>query len=331
MPRRYLSYSLLEPGPADDRGAVHRCRCSSLAWSSSSVGDRAEVAEQVRGVDAVRRRVGAHVLRLGEHRREVLALLHDRDRDLLRGRPWRPGPAGRASRSSRCPATDPARRTAACVAWTSCSGRSTAPREPAAAACCSSSVILCSSVRSTVTTHDVRLATSGRPMSSTIRPRGRLHDDVADRLLGGLGLVAVAAEHLEVPQPPEERQEQRRAPAPGSRPSRSRPLSRRARRPAAAAAGSVATQSRPSVGDLVRLQAAEQPHHQRQHERRQQHVVERPRPGSPQRLADRDAPGRAAACRTARRSRCRRTSRRATVSTAATAERPASWRTRPAR
>ena len=58
-------------------------------------------------------------------------------------------------------------------------------------------------------THDVRLATSGRPWLSTIRPALRLHDDVAHRLVGGHRLVVVAADDLEVVEPHEERREER--------------------------------------------------------------------------------------------------------------------------
>ena len=164
---------LLQPGPADDRRAVHRVVALVLGLVELLDGDRAEVAEHVRGVDAVRRGVGADALRLDQHRREVLALLHDRDRDLLtdvlgdRHRlVGRAVPAGALRSSRRSPHSSvalaelPPRHVDR--AWTAGSSR----RRAAACAC-----ILCSSVRSTLTTHEVRLATSGRPMSSTIRPR----------------------------------------------------------------------------------------------------------------------------------------------------------------
>src|SRR3712207_7827943 len=48
------------------------------------VGDRAEVAQDVGRVDAVRRRVVAHRLRLHDDRGVVLVLLLDRERGLLR-------------------------------------------------------------------------------------------------------------------------------------------------------------------------------------------------------------------------------------------------------
>ena len=56
---------------------------SSLRRVELVLGDRAEVAEHVREVDAERARVGAHALLLGEHGRVVLGLLEDPQRDPL--------------------------------------------------------------------------------------------------------------------------------------------------------------------------------------------------------------------------------------------------------
>ena len=259
--------------------------------------------------------------------RDLLAdVLGDRDRLVGRAVPADPGDRRRS------------RRRAACAAWIGAHGPVTAlASRLQQRRRCSVSAILCSMVRSTVTTHDVRLATSGRPMSSTIRPAGRLHDQLADRLLRGLGLVGLAAEDLQVPQPCEQRHEQRRAPAPGRRPAAAGPWWRSdgaepgppVRR--AVRAASVGRACGISTRPAVRLQPPEQPHQQRQHERGEQHVVDDRDRDHAQRLADRDrrvvqqhaaqgedrgADERAGGDRDQRR-------RSRSV--------PASWRTRPAR
>ena len=74
---------LLDPGPADHRGAVDRVVLRLVRLVELALGDRAEIAEHVRPVDAVRRGVGAHALLLRQHPGVVLGLLQHLDRDLL--------------------------------------------------------------------------------------------------------------------------------------------------------------------------------------------------------------------------------------------------------
>ena len=74
---------LLDAGPADLGGAVDGDVGVLLGGVELVLGDRAEVAEQVRGVDAVRLGVGAHRLLGGHHGGVVLGLLEDPQRDLL--------------------------------------------------------------------------------------------------------------------------------------------------------------------------------------------------------------------------------------------------------
>ena len=146
---------------------VSPSRCAS---SYSSDGDRAEVAEHVGQVDPERPRVGAHALLLGEHRRVVLGLLEDpqrhgladvggdRHRLVRRAVPAQPEHAAVVAAGDQ-PLPDPRRALVEDA------------REPLHHDLGPCSPSLPSRVRSTETTHDVRLATSGRPWSSTIRPR----------------------------------------------------------------------------------------------------------------------------------------------------------------
>jgi hypothetical protein len=69
------------------------------------------------------------------------------------------------------PATDPASPQSRVRARIFFSETSTARESRRSRVCWPVSLILCSIVRSTLTTHEVRFATNGRPMSSMIRPR----------------------------------------------------------------------------------------------------------------------------------------------------------------
>ena len=64
-------------------------------------------------------------------------------------------------------------------------------------------------VRSTETTHEVRLATSGRPWASTIRPRWGCTTISRTDCDGGLGVVLLAADDLQVVEPHEQGREER--------------------------------------------------------------------------------------------------------------------------
>ena len=125
------------------------------------------------------------------------------------------------------------------------------------------------------------MATSGRPMVVDDQAALRLHDDLAHRLRGGLGVVLLAADHLEVVQPREEGGEERehqRLDDDQAQPAAGRPWPRR---PAGVVGGHQAVRAGSSRVNIR--------HHQRQHERREQHVPAARRPGSP-----RAAPGRPA-------------------------------------
>ncbi len=82
----------LEAGAADEVGALqlrlgrrrHAGLLLLLLGGELGVADRAEIAQQVRGVDAVDTRVDADRLEPGGHAGVVRALLHDREGEVLR-------------------------------------------------------------------------------------------------------------------------------------------------------------------------------------------------------------------------------------------------------
>ena len=165
-----LVVGLLDAGPADDRGAVDRGVVVLVRLVELALGDRAEVAEHVGRVDAVRRGVGAHALLLRQHAGVVLGLLEHLDRDLLRDVAGhrhrlvgRAVPAGARLGPGLAAEQHPRLDLGSGTCATRASLRSVRAR--------TSSGSLPTSVRSTLITQLLRLATSGRPMSSTIRPR----------------------------------------------------------------------------------------------------------------------------------------------------------------
>ena len=133
----------------------------------------------------------------------------------------------------------------------------------------------------------------------------RLHDDLADRLRGGLRLVGVAADDLEVLEPREQGGEQREDQhldhdePQAARALRSSPV----RRPVVSRA---CHQSRARCGSSTGNSA----HHRRQHERGEQHVPEHRDEDHLEQSPTRRSPGRRAPARSARRPRCRRTTTR---------------------
>ncbi len=198
---------LLDAGAAHDRGAVDRVVVVLLRLIELALGDRAQVAEHVGTVHAERRGVGADALLLGQHAGVVLGLLEHLDRDLLRdvaghrhGLVRRAVPAGALHRPG-LPAQHHAlvdlperhlhdrgellHRRLALRLGQLADQRPVDADHPAAAV---------GDQRTAHVVHD--------------QAASRLHDDVADGLLGSCGPVALACEHLHVPEPREQRQEQ---------------------------------------------------------------------------------------------------------------------------
>ena len=172
------------------------------------LGDRAEVAQHVGEVDAEGSRVGADVLLLGEHAGVVLGLLEHPQGDVLARRRWRPARAGTASRSSS--AADAAGVTA---------GHQARPRRPARLASSDAghagSTVRCPSAelaeQRAVDRDHPRRAVGHERAALVVDDQAALglDDDVAHRLVGGLGLVGLAADDLEVVEPDEQGREQR--------------------------------------------------------------------------------------------------------------------------
>jgi hypothetical protein len=73
----------LETRAAHQRAAVESVDTVILGLGELAGGDRSQVAEQMRGVDAEASRVRAHAALFDDHRRVVLGLLLQRDRDVL--------------------------------------------------------------------------------------------------------------------------------------------------------------------------------------------------------------------------------------------------------
>ncbi len=199
---------LLQPRPAHDRGAVHRLVLGRLRLVELLLGDRAQVAQQVGGVDAVRRGIGAHGLLLDEHRREVLALLHDRDRDLL------PDVLGHRHRLVGRPVPAGARLRAALTAQQGALADRLGRASDRAGQPPQQRVLLPLGHlgQHGAVDADHPGSAAGHQRTSHVvddQSARRLHDELAHRLLGRLRLVGLAAEHLEIPQPGEEGDEQR--------------------------------------------------------------------------------------------------------------------------
>jgi hypothetical protein len=198
---------LLDSGAPHHRGPVHGGVALVLRLVELALGDRAEVAEQVRGVDAVRRRVGTHTDRLGQHGGVVLALLQDGHRGLLRDvlgdRDRLVGRAVPACAGHRpgLPAQQRARRD---VVVRRADGVRDSPEE----GLLSSRIHL--PQQRAVDRHHPGGAVRDERAAHVVDDQapGRLHDDLAHRLLRSLRLVGLATEHLQVPQPREQRDEQ---------------------------------------------------------------------------------------------------------------------------
>ena len=199
---------LLQPGPADHGRAVHGGVVLGLGLVELGLGDRAEVAEHVGGVDAVRRRVGPHVLGLHQHRREVLLLLHDRDGDLLADVLGdRHGLVGRAVPAG---ARDRAGLAAQQRARLDLLGRDVhGLGEPGQQG---GLLVVAHLVQHGPVEADHPGGAVGDQRAAHVvddqAARG-LHHELADGLLGGLRLVGLPAEHLHVPEPGEQGHEQR--------------------------------------------------------------------------------------------------------------------------
>src|SRR6478735_748621 len=219
---------LLDAGPADRRGAVDRGVVLGLGGVELVLGDRAEVAQHVREVDAVRRRVGAHALLLGDDAREVLGLLEDpqgdgllhvgRDRDGLVGRavPAHAGLGALVPAGDQV-APDPGGRDADHVG--------DPPDQHG--------LLVVGELVDDVAVdrdHPGRAVGDQRPTHVVDDQAAlRLHDDLAHGLRGGLGVVLVALGDLEVVQPREQGREQRERQhldADEAEPSGARPLTR---------------------------------------------------------------------------------------------------------
>ncbi len=198
----------LDAGPAHDRGPVERGVLVLVGLLELTGGDRAEVAEHVSAVDAVRRGVGAHAVLLGQHAGVLLSLLQQLDRDPLRdvaghrdrlvGRAVPAGAADRAGLAAEDhPVLDRLDRLphdAGELAHGGVADRAVELAEQGAV------------------DGDHPAAAVGHQRAAHVvddQATGGLDDDVADRLVGGGGLVAVTVEDLHVPQAREEGEEQR--------------------------------------------------------------------------------------------------------------------------
>ena len=199
---------LLDAGPAHHRGAVDGPVAVLLRLVVLLAGDRAEVAEQVRGVDAVRRRVGAQALLLGGHAREVLGLLEhpqrhrlghvDRDRHRLERRPVPAVPLhGLVVAARREQPVDPRHRHVG------------HPRDAVQQRALL--VVRQLGQGAAVDRDHPRGAVRDQRPALVVddQPALRLDDDLADRLRGGLGGVLVTADDLQVVEPDQQRREQR--------------------------------------------------------------------------------------------------------------------------
>ena len=198
---------LLDTGAADDRGAVDRRVPVVLRLVVLVGGDRAEVPQHVREVDAERPRVAADALLLGQHRGIVLRLLED--------------PQGHGLADVGGDGDGLVRRAVPADAHLAVVVTARDQLRPDAGGVHVEDV-------GEPLHHDVRAVLAelaqhgaveadhpGRPVghqrSALVvddQPSLGLHDDVAQRLGGGAGVVGVAADDLEVVQPDEQGGEQ---------------------------------------------------------------------------------------------------------------------------
>ncbi len=252
QPAQPLVVLLLDAGTADDRGAVEGAVVALCGEVVLVLGDRAEVAEHVREVDAERARVGADVLLLGEHARVVLGLLEHAQCDVLRDVGGdRHRLVGRAVPADVADAAGVAARDEAGLDVLG--GGVDDHRDPADQL--GALVLLELAEQGAVDRDHPGRAVGDERAALAVDDEAalRLHDDVADRLVGGLGLVGLAADDLEVVEPHEERREQ------------GEDERLHDDEPQPAPAGPVGV--RCSRGGPLRAEAREEPHQRRQHER----------------------------------------------------------------
>ena len=204
----------LEAGAPDQVGTLqhplvaHPDPRACAAFGQLLVGDRAEIAELVSGVGAERLRILTHGRELCRNPGEVLATFHDLQRhlgvglvghrDRLVGRAVEASRRRRGSRAAAQPSLVP-HLLEGLVDDLGDLGDQRAP------------AVVLAQQRCAADGHDQRRAVAGERAAASVQDhaaRGR-GDDLARRVLGGRAAIVGAGEHLEIPQPPGQRDEQR--------------------------------------------------------------------------------------------------------------------------
>ena len=199
---------LLDAGTADDRGAVEGAVVALGGEVVLVLGDRAEVAQDVGEVDAVGAGVGADVLLLGQHAGVVLGLLEHPQRDVL-------GDVG-GDRHRLVGRAVPAHVAhAAGVAAGDEAGLDVlglgVDHDGHPADQLGALALLELAEEGAVDRDDPGRAVGDERAALAVDDQAALglHDDVAHRLVGGLRLVGLAADDLQVVEPDEQRREER--------------------------------------------------------------------------------------------------------------------------
>ncbi len=210
MPRSHWSYSCSMPARPTTEAPLTELVAVVLGGVELVLGDRAEVAEQVGGVDAEGLRVGAHALLVDDDAREVLGLLAHPLGAVLAEVLARPAPAGTATRSSTRRARQPS--SPQVTSFFSMRFGVTVDRPGRRGAAGSLRCLGGQLAEHGAVERDDPGQPVGDERAALVvddQAAGRLHDDLAHRLGGGAALVLVAADDLEVVEPDEERREQR--------------------------------------------------------------------------------------------------------------------------